>query len=589
MHKPSLDPIKSKKTDHLDGYSPIEDEYEASNRVTEAESNNLHKKLTLTTEEVLRVAKASDVEALSVGEAEAQSLLKRTPSSYMLNQLYGLWFFISWFFLTVIITREVSTEQYGIFAVAMTAYNTILYIVALGLEDATTTYVPRVFAEQGQAAAANLVRRMLALRLVVLVLSVVIMLFGLPVLATLISLTGIKGATTVAAGLRDPLLLSHIVPITIYVFGSSIGSLLTALCAALMRMRRVFVIGSVTQLVLLGLGFFVLQMGWSVNGVIWLLAIGSLFNAAAYAIWFAPFLLSRGAQYKEPLSPVVKLGLSAWLTNLVSGALLKQTSIILLGIFAVSIVEVGYFNLSFQLADAANLLLVAGFQGVGGSALAAAFIGSNHERLSRSWQALIKVETLLAAPGLVFCLFNASNIAHALYGSRFDPVGPLLAIFLFFNLITRVLGTTIHQSTLYVVGKARLVVLGQWLGMLVLIVIGTLLIGFFKLGPSGALIADGVAKALTGLLLLIFLWKDLPHKYPVSFTLRFLLALVIAALPGILWHPSDRILLALSGIIFLVLCFGLLAWIKPLDAEDIRMLNGINPKVVRYLRWFARS
>jgi O-antigen/teichoic acid export membrane protein len=589
MHKPSLGPIKSKKTDHLEGYSPPEDEYEASNIHTEAESNDTNNKLTLTSGEVPLVTKPSDIEAISTGETEAQDLLKRTPGSYMLNQIYGLWFFISWFFLTVIITREVSTEQYGIFAVAMTAYNTILYIVALGLEDATTTYVPRVFAEQGKAAAANLVRRMLALRLIVLVISVIIMLFGLPVLATLISLTDIKGAATVAAGLRDPLLLSHIVPITIYVFGSSIASLLTALCAALMRMQRVFVIGSVTQFVLLGLGFVVLQMGWSVNGVIWLLAISSLFNAAAYAIWFAPFLFARGAQYKEQLGPVVKLGLSAWLTNLVTGALLKQTSIILLGIFAVSIIEVGYFNLSFQLADAANLLLVAGFQGVGSSALAAAFIGSNHERLSRSWQALIKVETLLAAPGLVFCLFNASNIAHALYGSRFDAVGPLLAVFLFFNLITRVLGTTIHQSTLYVVGKARLVVIGQWLGMLVLIIIGIVLIGFFKLGPTGALVADGIAKALTGLLLLIFLWKDLPHKYPVSFTLRFLLALVLAALPGILWPPSDRIELTLSGMVFLVLCFGLLVWIKPLDAEDMLMLNGVNPKVVRYLRWFARS
>jgi hypothetical protein len=115
------------------------------------------------------------------------------------------------------------------------------------------------------------------------------------------------------------------------------------------------------------------------------------------------------------------------------------------------------------------------------------------------------------------------------------------------------------------------------------------LIGFFKLGPGGALIADGVAKSLTGLLLLIFLWKDLPHKYPMSFTLRFLLALVIAALPGILWHPADRILLALSGVIFLVLCFGLLRWIKPLDAQDMLMLNGVNPKVMRCLRWFARS
>src|ERR1700756_5576457 len=91
---------------------------------------------------------------VSRGETEAQSLLKRTPGSYLLNQAYGLWFFISWFFLTVIITHKVSAEQYGILAIALTAYNTILYIVAFGLEDATTTYIPRVLAEHGRASAA---------------------------------------------------------------------------------------------------------------------------------------------------------------------------------------------------------------------------------------------------------------------------------------------------------------------------------------------------------------------------------------------------------------------------------------------------
>src|SRR5581483_2205428 len=201
----------------------------------------------------------------SRGEVEARQLLKRTPNSYLYYQSYCLWFFISWFFLTVIITHEVSAAQYGIFAISLTAYNTILYIVALGLEDALTTYVPRIFAEQGQAAAAALTRRLLLARFVVLLISVSIMLSALPIIGALIAHLPIKGAADAAASLNNPELLSHITPIAIYVFGSSIGSLLNAVCAALMRMRIVFFIGSVTQCVLLGLGFGVLHLGWGIN------------------------------------------------------------------------------------------------------------------------------------------------------------------------------------------------------------------------------------------------------------------------------------------------------------------------------------
>ncbi|WP_165423789.1 oligosaccharide flippase family protein [Ktedonosporobacter rubrisoli] len=538
---------------------------------------------------------------ISLGEAGARELLKRTPNSYLLNQAYGLWFFISIFLLTLVITHEVSTEQYGIYAVVQTAYNTILYVVAFGFEDATYTFVPRVFAEHGPASAASLIRRLLMARLGILAVSVIVILFALPVLATLIEfshlsihlkLSFLKGAIDiqaqqVAAGLRNPELQAYIIPISIYVVGSSVGSLLNAVCAALMRMHIVLVIGSLTQLAMLIIGFIVLQLGGGITGMIWLLAIGSVLNMLAFAIWLAPLLLKRGASYKQPLKPLFQLGISAWLTNLATGALLKQISIILLGVFAISLIDVGYFNLSFQLADAANLLLVTGFGGVAGSALAAAFVGNNYERLSLSWQTLIRVETLLAAPGLVFCLFNAPNIAHALYGSTYDPVGPLLAIFIFFNIFVRVLGTTIHQSTLYVVNKSRLVVLGEWIGILALIIMGAILIPSF--GPAGALIADGVARVLTGGLLLAFLWRDLPHKYPIKFTLRFLLALILAALPSILWHPADRTLLVISGCLFIVLCLGLLLWIKPLTGEDMEMVKGVNPRIAVYLKWFARG
>jgi len=411
----------------------------------------------------------------------------------------------------------------------------------------------------------------------------------------LLVLLPIAGASDAAASLRDPALLAHIMPIAVYVVGSSVASLLTAVCAALMRMRLVFVVNSLTQVVTLVLGFVVLQMGWGINGVLWTLAIISLFNAAAFALWLAPLILTSGADYKQPFKPVIQLGLSAWLTNLASGALLKQVSIILLGVFAVSLTQRGYFNLSFQLADAANSLLVAGFGGVGAAALSAAFVGKNYERVARSWQTLIKVETLLAAPGLVFCLFNASNIAHALYGSSYDPVGSLLFIFLFFNILVRILGTTIHQPTLYVLGRPRQVVLSQWTGILLAVLVGIALIPPF--GPAGALVADGVAKTVTGALLLIFFLRDLSkhdqsNKHALgllSFTLRFLLALILAALPSILWHPSDRILLTLSGAIFLILCLGLLLWIKPLSKEDMTMITQVNPRVAPYLRVFARK
>jgi O-antigen/teichoic acid export membrane protein len=520
------------------------------------------------------------------GEKGAQYLLKRTPTNYLLNQVYGLWVFVSLFILTLIMTRKVSVEQYGIYAIATAAFNTIAYIIAFGLEDATTTFVPRVLAEHGKAAAALLVRRLLTLRLVILIFTVCIMLFTLPVLAMLIAAIPVSGSAGIAAGLRSPDLLGHITPIAFWVLGNGITSLFIAIYASEMRMRIVFIFGSVVQVLLLGFSFITLQLGWGIDSVLWLQAICSLLTAAVFVLWQAPLLLTRGATYKQSMQPVLRVGISAWLTNLVSGALLKQVSIILLAYFAVSVAQIAYFNLSFQLADAASLLLVSGFGAVGGSALAAAFVGKNYARLARTWQTLIKVETLLSAPVLVFCLFNAQAVVHLLYGSKYDQVGSLLAIFLLFNVIVRVLGTTIHQSTLYVIGKPRLVVLGQFVGLIAVILLGIAFIP--QWGPAGALVADGISKIIMGCLLLAFLWRDLPEKYPLGFTLRMLLALSIAALPGIVWHPAGRAPLVISGIVFLVFSIGLLLLIKPLNPEDLEMVGEANKKTVKYLRWFAR-
>ena len=509
----------------------------------------------------------------------AQRLLKRAPTSYLFNQAYSFWFYISSFLFTILITREVRTDQYGVYAVIQTTINTIIYIVALGLEDATTTFIPRILAENGKVEAARLARQIVGLRLIILLISIAIIAFGLPLLAAGITLIPIAQTKAIAVELQNPILIKYNLPIILYVFGTGIGNTLTALCSAQLRTQIVLVVGGITQIILLAVSFVLLSMGLGIEGILWLQALLALFNALAFVIWQAPFLFSPKTSYKTPLKAVLKLSFSAWLTNLASGALLKQISIVLLGIYLISYTDIGYFNLSFQLADSANVLLVGGFSGVGGSALAAAFVGKNSERLGQTWQALIKVETVLAAPGLVFCLFNAGTITQVLYGSKYAPVGPLLVIFILFNLLVPVIGTTVHQASLYVVGNPKMVVLSQWIGIVIIIGAGSLLIPMF--GVAGALIADGLAKLITGILLLITLIRYIPPKHRqelLVFTLRFMLALAIAALPFLLWHPTSRLLLGISGVVFVILCLGLLIWIKPFSKTDMEMLQQINPK-----------
>ncbi len=521
------------------------------------------------------------------GEQGARYLLKRTPTNYLLNQAYGLWVFVSLFILTLFMTRKVSVTEYGVYAIAMAAFNTIAYIVAFGLEDATTTFLPRVLTEHGKSSGAQLVRRLLSIRLLILIASMVLMLFALPVLGTIIAAIPISGSAGIANGLRDPGLLKHITPIALFVLGNGIAGLLTAVYASQMRMRIVFIIGSILQLLILVCSFITLQLGWGIDSVLWIQAILASINALIFLLLQSPLLLTRGATYTQPMMPVLRVGIAAWLTNLVSGALLKQVSIILLAYFTVSVAQIAYFNLSFQLGHAASLLLVSGFGGVAGSALAAAFVGVDLERLARTWQTLIKFETLLAAPVLIFCLFNARSIAHILYGSNYDPVGPLLVIFLFFNIITRILGTTIHQSTLYVMGKSKLVVYSQFAGLLAVTLIGIILIP--RWGPAGALVADGISQIITGGILLVYLSKDLPERYPIGFTLRILLALTLAALPGIIWHPSGRFPLVLAGMVFLTLAAGMLLVIKPLGSRDLELVGEANTTLVKYLGWFGRG
>ncbi len=139
-------------------------------------------------------------------------------------------------------------------------------------------------------------------------------------------------------------------------------------------------------------------------------------------------------------------------------------------------------------------------------------------------------------------------------------------------------------------GRPQFVVLSQWSGFLLVIVLGIVLIPSF--GAAGALIADGVARVMAGALMFGFLLKKIPRKYQLSlldFTWRFLCILALAGLPALFWHPVDRVWLCVSGCLFVGLCVILLRMIRPLNEEDVALLAIYSPRSTRYLRWFMRK
>jgi O-antigen/teichoic acid export membrane protein len=119
-----------------------------------------------------------------------------------------------------------------------------------------------------------------------------------------------------------------------------------------------------------------------------------------------------------------------------------------------------------------------------------------------------------------------------------------------------------------------------------LIVLGIVLIP--RWGPAGALIADGLAQVIGGALLLSFLWRLLPERYPLGYTLRLLLALTLAALPGLLLRPDNFPTLILTGLIYLAGTLLLLLLIRPLTQEDLALLGSLHPQLGRLLGPFAR-
>jgi len=506
--------------------------------------------------------------------SQAEVLVRRAPMGFFWNQLYQLWLYGTSLLLNLVVARALPPQQYGVYSTALTAFNTAIYLLAFGLEEAATIWVPRALTEEGREQASSVIRRLLGVRVLFLLVVCAAMLFLLPAVPGWLDQLSFPGAHGVASVLGDPAVQNHLTPLVFYVGGYGLVNLLFAFFTALLRTRVILVVSGCSQGATLLFAWIVLRLGGEVDGVLWIHSAVTWLTALVYFFWLAPLLLVRRPRKALSLRPALRLGVAAWLTNLAVGALLKQVAIWLLVLYGFSDAQKGFFNLAFQLGHSAGALLVAGLSFVGMATMAAAYTDENRSWLATSWRAVLKVQTVLGLPLLVFSMLHAQAIVTLLYKEDYAAVGPLLQLFLALNIATRIAGGGFHQAALYVLGKQRVVVIIQWLALALTVLLGFLFIPQF--GPLGALIATGLPPALVELAQLAVLWLSLRRPYPLHFMLRYALALLPPIIAGLLWQPHDWLGLAGAGGLFTILLIGALLLVKPLEGEDAALLGKTN-------------
>jgi O-antigen/teichoic acid export membrane protein len=538
-----------------------------------------------------------------------RQLMRRAPTGYLWNQAGSIWLFVSLLLFEVVIRRSLSKSETNVFDLVSTIANLGFYLASLGLASAGNVFIPRALAEGGPALALSLANRLIAIRLAVGLLVGAAFVVGLPALVAAAEMAGWPQGVSMAHSFTVQAMLDHRLWIAGYLIFIGASTLLSNMLIALVYTRIVFIVGSLGQLLLLLLAYALIRpLGAGVDGA---LAAQAL---PAVAVAIVLFIALRRVLREKPsskgyhfLKPTLRLGIAAWLADLPNSSLVQPLAISQLA--AVAPTELLYFKSTYQMGDAGARFFTDGLGGISMATMSISY-EAGVAPLATSWRTVSKLQVLLAVPLVAFSMPHAAAIMRILFGANYAQSGPLLAIFLALNGLTQLLGGSTHEWALYVLGRQQWVVLSRWATLGVLALSGALLVPRFA--ALGALLAVGIGRLVAQIFLLVLARIWVRRPYPVAFIAKLLLALVVpvivtnflqpvATVSALVsaaggWLPHNyrpvadlSVLLIVNLAIFAVLFLVGLRVIRPLDADDIRLLEQVPWWLRRALLPFAAT
>jgi O-antigen/teichoic acid export membrane protein len=532
--------------------------------------------------------------------ATGKQLMRRAPAGYLWNQAGSLWLFVSLLLFEVVVRRSLPQAETNVFDLVSALANLAFYIASLGLANAGTVYLPRALAEEGPGQALALAIRLTLARVAMAALVGIVVLVGLPALAGALSASGWTPGVQLTHSFTVQELITHRVVIAVYAAAVSMSTLFSGLLVSLVYTRVTFIFNSISQLALLGLTYLLVHsLGLGTDGAILAQALPPAVTMGIFAVLLWQRLGMRpdkgGTRY---LGQTMKLSIASWLADLPNSSLVQPVA---LGqVAAAQPSQLLYFKSTYQMGDAGARFFTDGLGGVSLAIMSTSYAGKHLRPLAVGWRTVSKLQVLLALPLVVFCVPHAGAIMALLFGQLYAQSGPLLAVFLILNGLIQLLGGSTHEWALYVLGRQQWVVVSRWATLGILALVGAVLVPRYY--ALGALIAVGVGRLAAEVFLLALARRWVRRPYPVTFVMKLLLTLVLPAAATIIWQPTgllrpftaglrwlgpdfapvtaQGLLLVVEVLTFFAIFLVCMRIVRPVDAEDVALLN----QVPRWLR-----
>jgi O-antigen/teichoic acid export membrane protein len=472
--------------------------------------------------------------------------------------------------LSMILTRSLGPSDYGLYASLMSIVALVPVAVSLGFDRILNVEVPKLTVQpEGPGRLAYLLRRLMAIRLIL----------SLAVCIAMVLFAGALAAFVHQPGAIGPLRL-----LAVYAVVVSLGQLLRSLFIGWLRLRIVAMVRIGSDALQIGMVLAALRWGWGLPGVM------AAFVCAGTATAVVFLLLASRTTGQPParfdLGPAYRIGAVAWMVGLLGMFLGKHVDILLMNAFRVPTEQIGFYSLAI------SLYLLGGFLAMGSGPIAQSVFArlSVHrpDALARAWDGSVKLVSLLTVPVFVFLAWHAESVIGLLYTDAYVGAVPFFRVYTAWLAAYSMLGASYCDPLFYATGKAGAVLKFQLVGGLLNVVFDCILIP--RWGALGACVATGMAYLTMGIGQLAIAHRIAGVRPPAFFQAKVLAASVgaLAATqllpgPGAHW-PS----LLAHGLGYASVALLILYALKPLDASEVNATRGINPLIHRLARWFSR-
>lgn len=496
--------------------------------------------------------------------------LKRIASGFFWNQIGRSLEYFLIFLFSALIARKLGAEINGIYAMVLSIVYFLFVISSLGLETAISSTFPKLFGEN-ISAASSAFRKLLIFRILsALAIGFIFYLSRYKVL----ELINISSAV-----------FDFILVVLFYFVLRSIISLFVSFLTAFFQTRTTSFISVAIRVAELVAGFLLIQSGYGLNWIFLLLTTTSLIQIGILSFILRKELFSNSENIS--VQSIITLGGKFWLNSSLEFLFGKQTIIILLGLFSVSLTNIGFFDVAYSFTQVLNVGLMMGFFGV--SIAAFSSIESKEKTLVQDyWESINRAVLLVVVPVFVFVIYFADTLIPFVYTGLYSESVLWVQIFSVVFLITRILGGGISADYLHAKGQVKPLIISSAVSGIISIVSAIFLIWYFAI--QGAIAAVSISVITISALHLLYVRKHIDVKLQIGYTIKLLFINIFGASIAFLicqfinyWNP----IFSFGVFSFVVvLVFNFVKPLKPIDTEN---LSRIDYRLHRVAKWFTKN